>query len=78
MFIDLTCPAELFRTALPTDEDPSCELLLYNLSDRVIVSVEVNLRLLNRVDEEEEHLVYRARALNGRPQTAFTLSLIHI
>ena len=22
MFIDLSCPAELFGTALPTDEDP--------------------------------------------------------
>lgn len=73
MFIDLSCPAELFRTALPTEEDPSCQLLLYNLSDRIIVSVEVNLHLLNRRGEDEEHLVYRARALNGRPQTAFTM-----
>ena len=73
MFIDLSCPAELFGTALPTDEDPSCELLLYNLSDRIIVSAEVTLRLLNRRDEEEEHLVYRARALNGRPQSTFPM-----
>ena len=73
MFIDLTCPAELFRSALPTDDNPSCELLLYNLSDRIIVSVEVTLKLLNRREEEEEHLVYRARSLNGRPQTAFTM-----
>ena len=47
MLIDLTCPAEVFRTALPTEEMPAASLALYNLSDRVIVSVEVTLRLLS-------------------------------
>ena len=46
MLIDLTCPAEVFQTALPTEEIPAVSLALYNLSDRVIVSVEVTLRLL--------------------------------
>ena len=75
MFINLSCPAELFRTVLPTEESPACGLLLYNLSDRVIVSAEVTLRLLNRRGEEEERLVYRARALNGRPHNTFTMNV---
>ena len=45
MLIDLTCPAEVFQVSLPTEERPSAELILYNLSDRVIVSAEVTLRL---------------------------------
>ena len=45
MYIDLTCPAEVFRTILPTEEIPAAALTLFNLSDRVITSVEVMLRL---------------------------------
>ena len=46
MLIDLTCPAEVFQAELPTEEIPAVSLALYNLSDRVIVSAEVTLRLL--------------------------------
>ena len=75
MFIDLTCPAEIFRTALPTEENPAAALVLYNLSDRVIVSAEVTLRLLDKGGEEREKLVYRARALNGRPHSTFPMTV---
>ena len=44
-YIDLTCPAEIFRTAMPTEEVPAATLTLFNLSDRVITSVEVLLHL---------------------------------
>ena len=37
--IDLTCPAEIFTAALPTEEIPAATLTLFNLSDRVITSV---------------------------------------
>ena len=74
MQIDLTCPAEVFRTALPTEEIPGATLTLYNLSDRVIVSVEVLLRLLDEDGEEEERLTFRGRALNGRPHSTFLLT----
>ena len=45
MLINLTCPAEVFQALLPTEEFPAANLSLYNLSDRVIVSVEVTLKL---------------------------------
>ena len=45
-YIDLSCPVEVFRTALPTAEIPAATLTLYNLSDRVITSAEVSLCLL--------------------------------
>lgn len=75
MLIDLTCPAEVFSTALPTEEIPAVSLALYNLSDRVIVSVEVTLKLLSGSGAEKERVVYRARALNGRPHSTFQMNV---
>ena len=75
MFIDLTCPAEVFRTVLPTEEIPAASLTLFNLSDRVIASAEVMLRLLDRNGAETEKLSYRGRALNGRPHSTFLMTV---
>ena len=75
MFIDLTCPAEVFGTVLPTEEIPAAVLTLFNLSDRVIVSAEVMLRLLDKYGAEIEKLSFRGRALNGRPRSTFTMTV---
>ena len=53
-YIDLSCPVEIFRTALPTEETPAASLTLFNLSDRVISSVEVLLRLLDEDNRETD------------------------
>ena len=74
-YIDLTCPAEIFRTALPTEEIPAATLTLFNLSDRVIASVEVLLRLLDGDGGETERLAFRGRALNGRPHSTFLMTV---
>ena len=74
-WIDLTCPAEIFRTALPTEEIPAATLTLFNLSDRVISSAEVLLRLLDADGEEVEKLAFRGRALNGRPHSTFLMTV---
>ena len=75
MLIDLTCPAEVFQAVLPTEEIPAVSLSLFNLSDRIIVSVEVTLKLLGGSGAEKERVVYRARALNGRPHSTFRMSV---
>ena len=75
MFIDLTCPAEVFRTVLPTEEIPAAALTLFNLSDRVIASVEVMLCLLDRNGTETEKVSFRGRALNGRPHSTFMMTV---
>ena len=74
-YIDLTCPAEIFRAALPTEDIPAATLTLFNLSDRVIASVEVLLRLLDASGNEMERVSYRGRALNGRPHSTFLLTV---
>lgn len=61
--------------AMPTEEIPAATLTLFNLSDRVITSVEVLLRLLDGDGGETERLAYRGRALNGRPHTTFLLTV---
>ncbi len=73
--IDLSCPAEVFRTALPTEEIPAATVTLFNLSDRVIASAEVLLRLLDKDGGETERLAFRGRALNGRPHSTFLLTV---
>ena len=75
MYIDLTCPAEVFRTILPTEEIPAAALTLFNLSDRVITSAEVMLRLIDKRGMETEKLSYRGRALNGRPHSTFMMTV---
>ena len=75
MLIDLTCPAEIFATEMPTEEMPAAQLTLYNLSDRVIVSVEATLKLTGKNGEERDKVIYRARALNGRPHSTFLMNI---
>lgn len=74
-YIDLSCPVEIFRTALPTEETPAASLTLFNLSDRVISSAEVLLRLLDEDNRETERLTFRGRALNGRPHSTFLMTV---
>ena len=74
MLIDLTCPAEVFQVSLPTEEHPSAELILYNLSDRVIVSAEVTLRLQNDRGVDLERVTTEDRS--GTEKHAVTLERI--
>lgn len=60
---------------MPTEEIPAVTLTLFNLSDRVIASVEVLLRLLDKQGGETERLAFRGRALNGRPHSTFLLTV---
>ena len=75
MRIDLSCPAELWRYELPKEDYPICGLMLYNLGEKIIVSVEVTLILLDREGEEEERVIYRAHDLDGRSRTAFAVQV---
>ena len=75
MLIDLTCPVEIFRTAMPTGDVQVLSLTMFNLSDRVIVSAEVTARLLSVSGLEKEKMVFRGRALNGRPHSTFVMNV---
>lgn len=72
MKIDLSCPAEVRRYELPKEGYPACDLTMHNLSNRVIISVEVTLILFEK-GKEQAHLTYRAHDLRGNPGESFTM-----
>lgn len=71
MKIDLSCPVEVWNASLPTPEHPACDLQLYNLCGKKIVSVELNVRLMDRFDTELTHILHRCYSLNGIPFSVF-------
>ena len=73
MKIDLTCPVEMWRYDLPQKDYDACNLTLYNLSDKVITSVEVTLILTAGDGEESAKIVHRGRMLNGVPGRSFRM-----
>lgn len=75
MKIDLTCPAELWRYELPKEDYHACDLLLFNLSDKVITSVEVTLILSDKDGDEQTRLTYRAHDLQGEKAQTFGVSV---
>ena len=76
MLIDLTCPAEVFQISLPSEEHSAAELSLYNLSDRVIVSAEITLKMKNDRGVELEKVKASKHGLNGRPHSVFPVSIL--
>ncbi len=75
MRIDLSCPAEIVRIEPPEKDSPYGLITLFNMDSRSIVSCEVTLRLLDENGGERGRAVHRARALAGRPHTAFRMSV---
>ena len=75
MLIDLTCPAEVFQVSLPTEEHPAAECSLYSLSDRIIVSADVTLKLQNDRGVDLEKTSVTIRPLNARPHSSFRMSI---
>ena len=75
MLIDLTCPAEVFQVSLPTEEHPAAEYSLYSLSDRIIVSADVTLKLQNDRGVDLEKTSVTIRPLNARPHSSFRMSI---
>ena len=75
MWIDLNCPAEVMGAELASPEKDWIRLILMNLTDRNIDSCEATVRILSREDEELGRTVHRARALRGRPHSAFSMAV---
>ena len=75
MLIDLTCPAEVFQVSLPTEENPAAECSLYSLSDRIIVSADVTLKLQHDRGVNLEKATVTIKPLNARPHSAFRMSI---
>ena len=75
MKIDLTCPVELWRYELPTQADEPCRLLLYNLSDKDVTSIQVTLAGYDAQGEIISRQVERLQGINGTQKTAFEVGI---
>lgn len=62
MKIDLTCPVELWQYAIPTEDDAECTFVMNNLSDKVVVSVQVTLACF---DQEDNLLFKQTERIQG-------------
>ena len=47
----------MWRAELPREDYPACELIMYNLSDKLVISCEVTLLLQGQDGEELERLI---------------------
>lgn len=75
MKIDLHSPVEAWRVEVPPTGYPSCEVTLFNLTDRQVVSVEVTLLLSSREKDSTARLTHRGYGLTGSPHRAFTMTV---
>ncbi len=71
MKIDLTCPVELWRYELPTETDEACRLLMYNLSDKDVASMQVTLAGFDAQGEALSRQVERLQDVKGEPTSTF-------
>ncbi|MCE5342851.1 MAG: hypothetical protein LLF96_04575, partial [Eubacteriales bacterium] len=62
MKIDLTCPVELWQYTTPTPANPDCGFVLNNLSDKVVVSIQVTLASYG---EDELPLLRQVERIQG-------------
>ncbi len=74
MRIDLNSPVELVRSEISREEG-LVRLTLMNLTDRAIDSCEATVRLTDRGGDDAGRQVHRARALKGRPHSAFSMTV---
>lgn len=71
MKIDLSCPVEVWEASCPTPEQEACRLKLFNLTDKTVTSVEINVFTEDKNGRELQHVIHRCYSLHGRPHSAF-------
>lgn len=71
MRIDLQCPAEVWSCRLPSGPEEPCEITLFNLGEKPIVSVEITLIFLDAAGQEIQRVMERIHDLKGAPHQVF-------
>ena len=75
MRIDLNCPVEVWRCKLPATAEEPCEITLYNLGDKPVVSVEIMLIFVDGDGRELQRLVERRHEVTGTPGQSFSMQM---
>ena len=76
MKIDLTCPVELWQYAMPTEDDADCTFVMNNLSDKVVVSVQVTLKCFDKEDAQLFSQTERIQGLKAGVGERFSIVLL--
>lgn len=76
MKIDLSCPVELWKFSTPTPEEPECTFVLNNLSEKVVVSVQVTMICNDREDRLVFRQVERIQGLSAGAGESFSIMLL--
>ena len=76
MKIDLTCPVELWQYAMPTEDDAECTFVMNNLSDKVVVSVQVTLACFDKEDQLLFRQMERIQGLKAGVGERFSIMLL--
>jgi len=75
MKVDLSCPLELWEYSLPGEANGVCTLLLFNLENKTIASMQLTLVCYGSQGEELSTHTERPMALNAMGKQSFELSL---
>lgn len=73
MRIDLTCPVELRRCQLPSEQYPVCEMQIFNLSDKTVSSIQVCFLCFDGDGEQYARRVERLQTENAVSRQMFSL-----
>ncbi len=76
MRIDLTCPVELWQCSLPSQDEPECTFVMNNLSDKVVISVQVALVCHDKEDKLLFRQMERVQGLMAGPGERFSIVLL--
>ncbi len=76
MWIDLTCPVELWQYSLPKEDSPECAFVLNNLSDKVVASVQVALSFCGEDEKPLFKQIERAQGLNAGAGERFSMLIV--
>lgn len=75
MKVDLNCPVELFSYELPTADFEAVSLLLFNLAEKTVASVQVTLILYDMENELISRHMERVMDLNGQSKATFVVDV---
>ena len=76
MKIDLTCPVELWEISTPTEEEPGCAIVLNNLSEKMVNSVQLTLVCYDAEEEIILRQTERMQGLQAEPGERFSVLLL--
>ncbi len=75
MKVDLFCPVEVYNYELPTPEQPYCSLVLFNLAEKIVRSVQVSMLLFDAEGNPVTRRVERALGLAGESRELFEANI---